>query len=1075
MPLTLRQWLKQIGLLEYADLFEEHNIDFGVLGDLTSSDLREIGIKAVGDRRRLIAAAKQLGAASSEAPSKSRVGASRSWTGRAERRNLAVLFCDLVGSTHMSERLDAEELRDIVANYQSTAVRVVERYGGKIGQFMGDGVLAYFGWPSARENNSESAVRAALELTKAVREIGLSSRIGIATGPVVVGDIEGDNLRLKDQIVGRTPNLAARLQSEAEADTIVVTSETRALAGEEFDYSDLGFRSMKGIAASVRLWRVDGLRLHDPVKHFASWDTPIFGRTGQLDALTRLWNEARSGELRSVLVQGDPGIGKSRLVSEVLTLTEPGQDSVLLEFQCSPFHSHEPLFPVLDQLRRFIIPPGGVGSSASFQALIADASQERRDAAQVLIALLSGDPNGHLAGLTARGRKERMFSVIQSVLDTISTIRTLLIVVEDLHWADPSTIEFFQRFVDDPARRNALAVFTCRSEATSQLSGMRFDEIVDVPRLSHGEVNQLMEAIAGGAELPRPVRTAIADRSDGVPLYVEELAKSVLDEHQLPQARQERDLNETSIPMTLHDSLMARIDRLSIKMEIPQAAAAIGREFSSRVLEIALGYRRSEVENALRHLIGAQVVKADPGRPGHFIFKHSLMRDAIYESMLSKTKKAVHCQIAGALEETHSADGSPHVLAHHWALGGNDLKAFEYYSRAAALAKANFANREAIAYFQKSLHHLRLAVDESDPSAAELKTALLEQLSEVQFLSHNIDEAEAALREAMDLAPNEPLQRARLLRKLGGALQQDRGRSLQVLEEAEQVLQKLQDTSTKDALSEWIEIQLSKCNANYWSGNGDAMSILLDQILPHINSCSAEQLAEFYNQCVLRDLRLQRYNSSSATITHAQNYVKAAKRTNNLATISSSQFILGFTCLHGGKLWNAERALLSGMQAAQRSGHKAIELRCRVYLSLAYRLQGKVEAAIEMATEAAETAKVEAMSEYVGLTSANLAWGHWRSGRLEEARSEAEGAVREFDKSKIAYPFEWTALLVLLATDRQNYDRVKLLCNRLLSVTQQELPEVVRAGTESLAASSSEDYPSLLLQLIAACRKRNLL
>ncbi|WFU50523.1 AAA family ATPase [Sinorhizobium terangae] len=1076
MPLTLRQWLKQIGLQEYADRFEENNIDFGVLSQLTSSDLREIGIKAVGDRRRLIAAAKQFrveaAAVSAGSHRRDQAEASRNWTGGAERRNLAVLFCDLVGSTHMSEQMDAEELRDIVAGYQSTAVRVVQKYGGRISQFMGDGVLAYFGWPSARENNSESAVRAALELGRAVKESGLSCRIGIATGPVVVGDIESDNLRLKDQVVGRTPNLAARLQVEAEADTIVVSSETRELAGEEFVYSDLGLRTMKGIASSVRLWRVDGLRLGGPVKHFAHWDTPIFGRVGQLDALMRLWNEAKCGARRSVLVQGDPGIGKSRLVAEVLTHAEPGQDSVLLEFQCSPFHSHEPLFPVLDQLRRAILPQASIGTSALFQALVTDTSQERRDTAQALIALLSGDPHGHFAGLTARGRKERTFSAIESVLDTLSLFRTLLIVVEDLHWADPSTIEFFQRFVHDPARRNALAVFTCRSEATSQLSDMRFDAIVDVPRLSNGEVNQLIEAITGSAALPRSVRAAIADRSDGVPLYVEELAKSVLDGKHLSEAKQEREVNLTSVPMTLHDSLIARIDRLAIKMEIPQAAAAIGREFSSHVLKTALGYRGSEVENALRRLISAQVVKADPGRPDHYIFKHSLMRDAIYESMLSKARKTVHCQIAVALENTHSAAGSPHVLAHHWASGGNDIKAFEYYSQAATLAKGKFANKEAIAYFRASLHHLGLAADVSDSSAAELKTTLLEQLSEVQFLSHNIDKAESALREAMELAPNEPLQRARLLRKLGVALQQDRDRSLQVLDEAEQALKKLGDTSTKDALGEWIEIQLSRCNANYWSGNGNEMSILLDQIAPHLDDCSAEQLAEFFNQCVLRDLRLQRYRASLATIEHARDYVKAAKRTHNLATISSSKFILGFTYLHSGRLRTAARTLLSGMQAAQRSGHKAIELRCRVYLGLAYRLQGEVEAAIETAKEAAETARIEAMSEYVGLASANLAWGYWRRGRLGDARSEAERAMREFDKSKIAYPFEWTALLILLATDDQDCERV---CDRLLKSTQQELPKVVRTGLEKLAASSAANRSSILQLLISACRRRNLL
>lgn len=409
------------------------------------------------------------------------------------------------------------------------------------------------------------------------------------------------------------------------------------------------------------------------------------------------------------------------------------------------------------------------------------------------------------------------------------------------------------------------------------------------------------------------------------------------------------------------------------------------------------------------------------------------------------------------------------------ASGGNDIKAFEYYSQAATLAKANFANKEAISYFRQTLQHLRLAEDGSKPLAADLKISLLEQLSEVLFLSHNIDEAELALREAMELAPNEPLQRARLLRKLGVALQQDRDRALQVLEEAEQVLNKLPDASTEDALREWIEVQLSRCNANYWSGNGSEMSNLLNRISPRLDVCSAEQLAEFFNQSVLRDLRLQRYRTSLATIKHARNYANAAKLTNNLATISSSLFILGFTYLHSNKLRNAERTLTSGMQAAQRSGHKAIELRCRVYLSLAFRLQGEIDAAVASAREAMETARIEAMSEYVGLASANLAWGHWRRGRPEDARLEAERALREFDKSKIAYPFEWTALLVLLTTAHEDRDRVRALCCRLLRETQQELPERVRIAVERLSVSSEADQPAIIQLLLASCRRRNLL
>ena len=399
---------------------------------------------------------------------------------------------------------------------------------------------------------------------------------------------------------------------------------------------------MKGIARSERVWRVDGLRL-EARKQFVASDAPIVGRTAQLSALIRLWRECRHGGLRSVLVLGDPGIGKSRLVSEMLAHAELGREAALLELHCSPFHKDEPLFPVLDQLRRSISTDGGVVSAGTLKTDVTDADQQGWVAARELVALLSGEPDVQLVGLTARGRKEKAFGVLQSMFDTISMFRTLLLVVEDLHWADATTIEFLHRFILLSFQTERFCrVYLSERRCRPRVSDIRFDEVIDVPRLSSEEVDELIQAIAGSAKLPRSAREAIAERSDGVPLYVEELAKAVLGGDLLYETRQpvaitraERD-TQRSVPMTLHDSLIARIDRLPIKMEIAQAAAAIGRDFSSNILRIVLGYRGHEVEHGLRLLVDAQILKADRTRSGYFTFKHSLMRDAVYEVCLCR-------------------------------------------------------------------------------------------------------------------------------------------------------------------------------------------------------------------------------------------------------------------------------------------------------------------------------------------------------------------------------------------------------------------------------------------------------
>ncbi len=739
---SLREWLAQIGLAQYGEVLEKHAVDLEVLAELSEKDLTDLGIP-LGHRKRLlkairapldgVAAPVQVVGPANEGSARSQ---DETLAGTGERRQLTVMFCDLVGSTALSEKLDPEELRALLHDYRTRCGVVITRYEGFVARYVGDGILTYFGWPKAHEEDAERALRAALEILQAVKGATfaepLSVRIGIATGPVVVGEQAGvgDQSKLA---IGSTPNLAARLQGLAAADQIFIAASTRRLIGNAFELADLGEQELKGIAEPVHAWRV--MAVSAAASRFEAatqgWVTPLVGREQEIGLLLDRWQQAQDGEGQVVLLSGEPGIGKSRILSTLRGRLE-AQGAQALRFQCSPYYVNSAFYPSIDNFARalkFSRDETIESKLDKLEALIV--SRNGRPLADVrFIASLLSIPCEQRYGpllMTPQKFKDETLRSLVDLTEAAAVKHPRVMLYEDAHWADPTSVEVLDLLIDRVRAIPLLIVLTHRPEFQSSWSQHGHVTALNLSKLTRAQSGEIVSKLAGGKALPAGLADQILSKTDGVPLYVEELTKSILESGELKDAGDHYEYagaaRSVTIPATLRDSLTARLDRSPAAKEIAQIGAAIGRGFSYELIAAVAPHTKTGLDSALNQLTesGLAFRRGTPPE-ANYTFKHALVQDAAYDSLLKTKRQELHANIASAIERTRptSTDTEPELLAHHRTHANQPTEAIPLWKKAGELALNKMALTEAISHLNKGLEVIATVPPSIERDDAEL-------------------------------------------------------------------------------------------------------------------------------------------------------------------------------------------------------------------------------------------------------------------------------------------------------------------------------------------------------------------
>ncbi|MFP6747125.1 MAG: adenylate/guanylate cyclase domain-containing protein, partial [Alphaproteobacteria bacterium] len=742
---TTGEWLDGLGLGRYGEIFEENDLDLDLVIDLSDDDLEKLGIASMGHRKKLLRAIAALADNPADGGGESvpvdeatpaettqpapqaapQSGATASAPG--ERRQLTVMFCDLVGSTELSTRFDPEDMQDILRAYQDTCAKVFQLFDGFIAKYTGDGILIYFGYPQAHEKDAERAILAGLAVIEAMPKLKLTVpqaqktelavRIGIATGTVVVGEIIGEGTAQEFAVVGETPNLAARLQGLAPSNGMVISELTRQLAGDGFECLDLGEQALKGIDEPMAAWQVTGEldSEFDDETGSAKDAPPLVGRQEELGLLLRAWQQSKEGSGQVVSISGEAGIGKSRLTEAISAEVRNG-GFTRITLRCSPHHTNSALYPIIAQLRRAMGWTGdddGESKLAKMETVLSGYQFSTEETVPLIAALYALPlPEDRYPPLTLSPPQQRL-----ATLDTVlawfleeAEQNPVLAVWEDIHWADPTTLEQLAMMIEQCPTAPILNVLTFRPEFVPAWPTRSHTVPLTLNRLERPEVEAMIRHLAGGKRLPGEVIEHIVARSDGVPLYVGELTRAILASGSLTESDDSYDLSgpfsDLSIPATLQDSLMARLDKVPTVREVAQLGAVFGREFPYDMLHAVGVIEEGALRDGLDQLVDAELLYRR-GRPPYakYMFKHALIQDAAYQSLLKRTRQHYHTEVAALLSDrfADTVDANPEILAHHYSEAGDNGQAVNYWLRAGQLAMHRSANHEAIGHLNKGL------------------------------------------------------------------------------------------------------------------------------------------------------------------------------------------------------------------------------------------------------------------------------------------------------------------------------------------------------------------------------------
>jgi class 3 adenylate cyclase/tetratricopeptide (TPR) repeat protein len=732
MSNPLRATLDRLGLSDFYDVLDSNDVDADLIDDLTEADLRELGL-TLGQRKRFLRA---RAAKSGLAPPGQRPGATLATAPVGERRQLTSMFCDLVASTPLSLRLDPEDFSEVIRTFQDTCAGVITRGGGYVARYQGDGVLAYFGYPRAREDDAQSAARAALEIVAKIGQLRtpdaepLSVRVGVATGiVVVVGEHGGGGVAFDQSIVGETLNLAARLEAAAGPGEIIISESTRRLCGGMFEYEERGDFALKGFPEPVTIYRLLGessaQSRFDARK--VSGLNPFVGRKREIETLLARWGEARAGRGHIVRLSGEPGIGKSRLA---LALVEQiVQDhSGIVGWNCAAHLANRALHPIVRDIETRAGLSRGLSVEArraAIDALVAASPTLFSEDAPFLYDLV-GIESETRSELDAAARARRVYGVLARWLAGMARDTPLLILVEDAHWADAATLDFLTLLIDRIARLPALLLITHRPEFRPPWAEVKHAATIMLDPLDAVAGAQLLAAVVCDQVLPPSLVQTILRKAGGVPLFVEELTYAVLDA--VPGLRRAADsLEALTIPATLQDSLTARLDQLGDAKELAQIGSVIGREFTTDMLRAVAPYH-PDIEGGLRHLCESGLAREHGEKDAvGFTFHHALIQDAAYESLLKRRRRDLHRAVAEAMlaEDPAFAGAEPEVIARHCSKGGLPEPAVRHWLAAGLHALDRAANLPALTYLRSGLEDL----EHIAPSATRLKTELTIQMA----------------------------------------------------------------------------------------------------------------------------------------------------------------------------------------------------------------------------------------------------------------------------------------------------------------------------------------------------------
>jgi class 3 adenylate cyclase/tetratricopeptide (TPR) repeat protein len=737
------QWLDALGLRELGTIFEQNNIDVDILPHLTEQDLKDLGL-SIGHRRRIQAAIAKLRREEPLQPQPSVDPAAEIRT--AERRLITVMFCDLVGSTALSTKMDPEDLNSLVTSYRDACAQPIQRYGGFISRFVGDGILACFGYPHAHEDDAERAIRAGLGIVESMKELKLDNvrvpegsnlavRIGIGTGLVVVGDVIGRRQLERDAIVGETPNLAARLQALAEPNCVTIASETKRLAGENFAYRSLGFSTLKGIDTPIEVWQVVNAR--DEPSRFAIKATRaggVYGRNNEVQALVERWEEAKSGNGQVVLIRGEPGIGKSHLTETLRrqVAADPQGTKADQVIQCSPHFANTALYPIirhLEVMAGYKSADSAEDKLAKLEEMLKDSEANFENTLPLFAHVLDIPLGGRFSGpeLSPRQRRERALEALKRWFLSFGKSQAALLVIEDEQWVDPTTKILLDRLVAEAPSSRLLIIITHRADFETPWLRLPNVTQISLDPLDYESSKELISTIVGPRTVPADFIKDVFQITGGVPLFIEEYTRNILSSNILkPQNGSylvSAPLSSLGIPTTIHGALLARIDQLGNAKTIAQLAATIGRDFALNLLSLASGLTESELSVILRRLTELQliVVVGEP-RNLRYSFRHALIQNAAYDSMLRSTRQQFHLKIAEAAERegTHAAAAELELLAYHYAQAGKHDIAITYWGRAAEHALARSALFEAATHLRRALDLLGLQQPSRERSQQEL-------------------------------------------------------------------------------------------------------------------------------------------------------------------------------------------------------------------------------------------------------------------------------------------------------------------------------------------------------------------